>query len=154
MSLHFKYDWLPDHSSSHMNLRGGHSRFLGILVELQVAYDRGRRLEDAPGSDSAEKMYHFVFPQHPLRGYEDNETLKNWSICSKVHLENMHRNIADHLLCESLSHRSVLSLRPSVQDSALTMSFGVASHSYQRIFSMPGTEGGYGGMRRSRRNLL
>ena len=42
-----KHDWLPDHSTSYMNLKGGHSPFLGARPELQGAYDNGRRLEDA-----------------------------------------------------------------------------------------------------------
>ena len=112
MSLHSQYDWLPDHSSSHMNLMGSHSPFLGTLANLQVAYDLGRRLEDAPGSNSAEKIYHLVFPQHPLKGYENEEILKIWSICNMVYMENIHRNVADQLFSEDPCLLRVQSSRP------------------------------------------
>ena len=57
-----KHGLLPDPDNSYMNLKGGHSPFLGARAELQGAYDNGRRLECAPGSNPAKKMYHLVCP--------------------------------------------------------------------------------------------
>ena len=136
-----------------MNLKGGHTPFLGTLAELQVAYDLGRRLEDAPGSNSAEKIYHFVFPHHPLRGYENEEMLKTGSICNKVYWENTHRNVADQVFCEDLSQRNVLSSRPSDQSIAPTM-LGIASKWAQRFYSAAGAGGGYEGARRPQARCL
>ena len=95
-----QYDWLPDHPTSHMTIMGSHSPFLGTLASLQVAYDLGRRLEDAPGNNSAEKLHHFVFPQHPLKGYEDEEILRQWSICSMAYMDNIRHNVTDQLVRE------------------------------------------------------
>ena len=92
---------------------GSQSPFLGTLASLQVAYDLGRRLEDAPGSNSAEKLHNFVFPQHPLKGYENEEILKIWSICNMADMENIHRNVADQLLSEDPRPLRVLPSHPS-----------------------------------------
>ena len=136
-----------------MKLGRGHSPSLGTLADLQVAYDLGRRLKDAPGSNSAERIYRFVFPHHPLRGYENEEILKTWSICNKLYLENIHRNVADQLFCDDISQRSVLSSHPSDQNIALTMR-SFTSMWAQRLYSAAGVGGGYEGARRPQGRYL
>ena len=142
MSLHSQYDWLPDHSSSHMNIMGSHSPFLGTLASLQVADDLGRRLEDAPGSNSAEKLHHFVFPQHPLKGYENEEILKAWSICNMAYMGSIHRNVADQLVREDPRPLCVLPSQPSAFGSTPTM-HSFTSSWYHRFRSLAGHCGGY-----------
>ena len=142
MSLQSQYDWLPDHSSSHMSIMGSHSPFLGTLASLQVAYDLGRRLEDAPGSNSAEKLHHFVFPQHPLKGYENEEILKIWSICSMVYMDNSHHNVTDQLVREDPRPLCVLPSLPSAFDSASAMR-NFTSGWFHRFRSLAGHCGGY-----------
>ena len=126
---------------------------MGTLADLQVAYDLGRRLEDAPGSNSAEKIYHFVFPHHPLKGYENEEILKTWSICNMVYMENIHRNVADQLFSEDPCLLRVLSSRPSNQSTAPTM-YGYASRWARRFYSAAETRGGYEDARQPQERYL
>ena len=148
-----QYDWLPDHPTSHMTIMGSHSPFLGTLASLQVAYDLGRRLEDAPGNNSAEKLHHFVFPQHPLKGYEDDEILRQWSICNRVYMDNIRHNVTDQLVREDPRPPCVLSPLPSVFDPTAAIQ-KVASGWYHRFRSMTGHRGGYAAAGSSSARLL